>query len=71
MKGRGASQAVFGNNEVPLFDPFLMLDDFRSNNPELYRAWWATMNSEEELPLAIEEFRKHLFKTKLRGCKHD
>jgi quercetin 2,3-dioxygenase len=29
---------VFGNNEVPLFDPFLMLDDFRSNNPDHYRA---------------------------------
>jgi len=28
----------FGNNEVPLFDPFLMLDDFRSNIPEHYRA---------------------------------
>jgi quercetin 2,3-dioxygenase len=29
---------VFGNSEVPLFDPFLMLDDFRSNNPNHYRA---------------------------------
>jgi len=29
---------VFGNNEVPLFDPFLMLDDFRSDNPDHYRA---------------------------------
>ena len=29
---------VFGNSEVPLFDPFLMLDDFRSNNPDHYRA---------------------------------
>ncbi len=29
---------VFGNNEVPLFDPFLMMDDFRSDNPEHYRA---------------------------------
>ncbi len=29
---------AFGNNEVPLFDPFLMLDDFRSNNPDHYRA---------------------------------
>jgi quercetin 2,3-dioxygenase len=29
---------VFGNNEVPLFDPFLLLDDFRSNHPDLYRA---------------------------------
>jgi len=29
---------VFGNNEVPLFDPFLMLDDFRSSNSDHYRA---------------------------------
>jgi len=27
---------VFGFREVPLFDPFLLLDDFRSNNPEHY-----------------------------------
>ncbi len=27
---------VFGFSEVPLFDPFLLLDDFRSNNPEHY-----------------------------------
>lgn len=26
----------FGFSEVPLFDPFLMLDDFRSDNPEHY-----------------------------------
>jgi redox-sensitive bicupin YhaK (pirin superfamily) len=25
---------VFGFNEVPLFDPFLLLDDFRSDNPD-------------------------------------
>ena len=29
---------VFGNNEVPLFDPFLMLDDFRSDDPDKYRS---------------------------------
>ena len=29
---------VFGNTQVPLFDPFLLLDDFRSNNPDHYRA---------------------------------
>ena len=29
---------AFGNNEVPLFDPFLMLDDFRSNHPDHYLA---------------------------------
>jgi len=27
---------VFGNNEVPLFDPYLLLDDFRSDNPDHY-----------------------------------
>ncbi len=27
---------VFGNNEVPLFDPFLLLDDFRSDDPDHY-----------------------------------
>ena len=27
---------AFGIKEVPQFDPFLMLDDFRSNNPEDY-----------------------------------
>ena len=29
---------VFGNSEVALFDPFLMLDDFRSDNPDHFRA---------------------------------
>jgi quercetin 2,3-dioxygenase len=28
---------IFGNREVPLLDPFLLLDDFRSNNPDHYR----------------------------------
>ena len=27
---------VFGFSEVPLFDPFLLLDDFRSDDPEHY-----------------------------------
>ncbi|MBI5192748.1 MAG: pirin family protein [Nitrospirae bacterium] len=27
---------VFGFSEVPMFDPFLLLDDFRSDNPEYY-----------------------------------
>ncbi len=29
---------AFGYYEVPLLDPFLLLDDFRSNNPEHYIA---------------------------------
>jgi redox-sensitive bicupin YhaK (pirin superfamily) len=28
---------VFGYDDVPLLDPFLMMDDFRSDNPEHYR----------------------------------
>lgn len=39
IEGAGVHlKRVFGNNEVPLFDPFLMLDDFRSSNPDHYRA---------------------------------
>lgn len=39
MEGAGVHlKRVFGNSEAPLFDPFLMLDDFRSNNPDHYRA---------------------------------
>ena len=39
MEGAGVHlKRVFGNNEVPQFDPFLLLDDFRSNNPDHYRA---------------------------------
>jgi quercetin 2,3-dioxygenase len=38
LEGAGVRlKRVFGNNEVPLFDPFLLLDDFRSDNPEHYR----------------------------------
>ncbi len=28
---------VFGFSEAPMFDPFLLLDDFRSDNPDHYR----------------------------------
>jgi len=35
IEGAGVHlKRAFGNNEAPLFDPFLMLDDFRSDNPE-------------------------------------
>ncbi len=37
IEGAGVHlKRVFGNNEVPLFDPFLLLDDFHSSNPEDY-----------------------------------
>jgi quercetin 2,3-dioxygenase len=37
IEGAGVHlQRVFGFSEVPLFDPFLLLDDFRSDNPAHY-----------------------------------
>jgi quercetin 2,3-dioxygenase len=37
LEGAGVHlRRVFGNSEVPLFDPFLLLDDFRSDDPEHY-----------------------------------
>ena len=37
IEGAGVHlKRAFGYNHVPLFDPFLMLDDFRSDNPEHY-----------------------------------
>jgi redox-sensitive bicupin YhaK (pirin superfamily) len=39
LEGAGVHlKRVFGNGEVPLFDPFLLLDDFRSDNPDHYLA---------------------------------
>ncbi len=37
MEGAGVHlKRVFGFSEVPLFDPFLLLDDFRNDRPENY-----------------------------------
>jgi len=39
IEGAGVHlKRAFGYNEVPLLDPFLLLDDFRSDNPEDYIA---------------------------------
>lgn len=38
LEGAGVHlHRAFGNNDVPLFDPFLLLDDFRSDTPEHYQ----------------------------------
>ena len=38
LEGAGVHlKRAFGFSEVPLFDPFLLLDDFRSDNPKHYR----------------------------------
>jgi redox-sensitive bicupin YhaK (pirin superfamily) len=37
IEGAGVHlRRVFGNSEVPLFDPFLLLDDFRNTDPRRY-----------------------------------
>ncbi len=37
LEGAGVHLSrAFGFNEVPQLDPFLLLDDFRSENPEDY-----------------------------------
>ena len=37
IEGAGVHlKRVFGHSEAPLFDPFLLLDDFRSDNPDQY-----------------------------------
>lgn len=39
MEGAGVHlKRVFGHSEVPTFDPFLLLDDFHSDNPDDYLA---------------------------------
>jgi quercetin 2,3-dioxygenase len=39
LEGAGVHlKRVFGNSEVPLFDPFLLFDDFRSYRPEHFLA---------------------------------
>ena len=39
LEGAGVRlKRVFGNNEIPLFDPFLLLDHFGSDNPDDYIA---------------------------------
>lgn len=39
VEGAGVNlKRAFGNNNVPLLDPFLLLDDFHSNNPADYVA---------------------------------
>lgn len=39
VEGAGVRlRRAFGNSEVPRFDPFLMLDDFRADRPEDYLA---------------------------------
>jgi len=61
---------AFGFGKVPLFDPFLLLDDFRSGKPLNEPVAWQgpiVMNTQEELKIAFEEYRKGTFVKHKKG----
>jgi redox-sensitive bicupin YhaK (pirin superfamily) len=62
MEGAGVRlKRVFGYYEVPLFDPFLLLDDFHSDNPDDYIAGfpWHPHRGIETVTYMIHGFVKH------------
>ena len=44
---------LFGFNEVPLFDPFLLFDDFSSDNPDHFKKGfpWHLTGALKPLPI--------------------
>ncbi|MHA1925353.1 MAG: pirin family protein, partial [Candidatus Thorarchaeota archaeon] len=62
MEGAGVRlNRAFGFYEVPLFDPFLLLDDFGSDNPDDYLAGfpWHPHRGIETITYMIEGEVKH------------
>ena len=62
MEGAGVRlRRVFGYNEVPRFDPFLLLDDFSSHDPEDYVAGfpWHPHRGIETVTYMREGFVRH------------
>ena len=62
IEGAGVHlKRAFGYYEVPLFDPFLLLDDFHSDNPEDYLAGfpWHPHRGIETVTYMIQGFVKH------------
>ena len=57
IEGAGVHlQRVFGYNHVPQLDPFLLLDDFRSNNPAHYLKGfpWHPIGVSKRLPMSFK-----------------
>jgi hypothetical protein len=62
LEGAGVHlHRVFGYHETPLFDPFLMLDDFRNDEPENYLAGfpWHPHRGIETITYMLEGSAEH------------
>ena len=62
IEGAGVHlRRVFGFNEVPEFDPFLLLDDFRSRDPRYYLAGfpWHPHRGIETITYMIDGYVEH------------
>jgi redox-sensitive bicupin YhaK (pirin superfamily) len=61
IEGAGVHlKRVFGFSEVPLFDPFLLLDDFRSDNPTHFL---------KVFPLASSSWDRNHYLCSKRRCR--
>lgn len=73
MEGAGVRlNRVFGHDEVPLLDPFLMLDDFHSDNPDDYRKGfpWHPHRGIETMTYLIHGSVRHEDSLKNSGIIH-
>lgn len=62
LEGAGVKlKRAFGPQEVPLLDPFLLLDDFHSNNPDDYLAGfpWHPHRGIETVTYVLEGLVEH------------
>ena len=61
IEGAGVHlKRAFGFHEVPQLDPFLLLDDFRSENPEEFKAGfpWHPHRGIETMTVRVGEIRR-------------
>ena len=62
IEGAGVHlKRAFGYHQVPLFDPFLMLDDFHTSNPDEYLAGfpWHPHRGIETITYILEGLVEH------------